>query len=193
MPVEYTNRKGDVYYLHEGRTPTGKPKFFFSKNPEGAAASALPCGYEVYETPEYGLVYVRKAKPAVITPLEREVVCDAIRRRSTVQHFIVDIQKDSLVVYLPALDERELRPFISEQIYGSRAQAAMEGIMKGSPYTKMMRFELVDRDKRLFHVCRWCFSGGIDDWIFLDGPAPLGKLADKYVRHLGQESFFELN
>ncbi len=192
MRVEYTNRKGDVYYLHEGRTRTGRPRYFFSKDPEGANAESLPAGYEIYESPEGGQVHLRKAVPSAIAPFERELLCEAIRRQAHLENFLVDVQKDSLVVYLPSLDERALHPLISEQIYGSRAQAALEGIMKGSPYTKMMRFELVDRDRRLFHVSRWCFLGGIDDWLFLDGPAPLAKLADKYVRHLGQESFFEL-
>jgi hypothetical protein len=36
MSVEYINRKGDVYYLHVGKTRTGKPKFFFSRTPSDA-------------------------------------------------------------------------------------------------------------------------------------------------------------
>ncbi len=194
MPVEYTNRKGNVYYLHAGKTPKGKPKFFFSKDAEGEIVEALPEGYEVYESPEGGLVYLRKSTPPLITPFEREVVCDAIRRRAAVEHFLVDIQKNGLVVYLPSVDSRELRALLSEQFHASssRAQAAREFIVKRSPYTKLMRFELVDKKKRLFHVERWCFMGGVDDWMILDGPAPLAKLADKYVKHLGQESFFDL-
>ena len=30
MAIEHVNRRGDTYYLHEGRTRTGRPKFFFS-------------------------------------------------------------------------------------------------------------------------------------------------------------------
>jgi hypothetical protein len=65
--------------------------------------------------------------------------------------------------------------------------------MSRSQYSKMMRFELVDAECRLFVAQRWCFLGSIDQWIFLDGPAPLSQLVDKYVRHLGKESFFELH
>jgi hypothetical protein len=61
MPVEYTNRKGDVYYLHAGKTPTGRPRYFFSRDPEGAPLDAIPAGFEPYESPEGGLVYLRKA------------------------------------------------------------------------------------------------------------------------------------
>lgn len=27
--LSYQNRNGDVYYLHEGKTKTGNPRFFF--------------------------------------------------------------------------------------------------------------------------------------------------------------------
>jgi hypothetical protein len=29
--VSYTNRKGEVYYLHAGKTKTGKPRYFVAK------------------------------------------------------------------------------------------------------------------------------------------------------------------
>jgi hypothetical protein len=59
-------------------------------------------------------------------------------------------------------------------------------------YSKMLRFILTDRKTRRFSLERWCFSGSIDNWIWIDGDSTLSELADKYVRHLGQESFFEL-
>ena len=35
MPATYINRKEDIYYLHKGKTKTGKPKYFFSKKRNG--------------------------------------------------------------------------------------------------------------------------------------------------------------
>ena len=31
MPVTHVNRKQDTYYLHVGRTKTGKPRYWFSE------------------------------------------------------------------------------------------------------------------------------------------------------------------
>lgn len=49
-----------------------------------------------------------------------------------------------------------------------------------------------DKEKRLFTIERFCFLGGIDDWIYIGGPDSLGKQAKKFIKHLGKESFFEL-
>lgn len=193
MPVTHTNRKGDVYYLHEGRTPTGRPKYYCSRELGDAPLEAVPEGFEIWESPEAGLVYVRRIKPAVIVEFEREVVCDGIRRHSRLRHWLVSIEKDSLVVYLPTMDEAELTR--RSEATGAASQlvrAARDEIMRRSPYVKMMRFVLADRKERGFCVERWCFSGGIDDWYLLDGPAPLATLVNKYVKHLGRQSFFEL-
>jgi hypothetical protein len=59
-------------------------------------------------------------------------------------------------------------------------------------YSPLMRFTLTDPDERLFCLERWCFLGSIDNWFPLTGPTPLSILIEKYVKHLGQETFYEL-
>src|SRR5215217_7846918 len=66
MVIEHVNRRGDTYYLHRGKTKTGKPKFFFSRKREGTLADSVPTGYEVYENPN-AQVFLRKALPRVVT------------------------------------------------------------------------------------------------------------------------------
>ncbi len=43
MSIEYVNRRGDKYYLLQGKTKTGKPKYYVSRKPDGVsqAQSAL--------------------------------------------------------------------------------------------------------------------------------------------------------
>jgi len=55
-----------------------------------------------------------------------------------------------------------------------------------------MQFVLIDKKKRLFNIQRYNYRGSIDDWIDIDYFEPLDELVRKYVKHLGQESFFEL-
>src|SRR3989441_11655883 len=51
MPITYTNAKGKTYYLHQGTTKTGKPKYYFSMENEGHLAEAITVGFEIYENP----------------------------------------------------------------------------------------------------------------------------------------------
>ena len=59
-------------------------------------------------------------------------------------------------------------------------------------YMAVMRFVLEDKKTRTFVTERFCFKGSIDDWIYVDGPADLADQVCKYIKHLGQESFYEL-
>lgn len=194
MGVEYTNRKGDVYYLHAGKRRTGKPNYYFSRDPRGQLVDSIPAGFEIYESPEAGLVHLRKVKPVAVLPFEREMVCEGIRRSAKLDYFIVEAQGNALTVYLSvAADDlpimlAEARGFFSPE----KLRSERDWRMRQSAYVKVMRFVLVDEDKRLFRVERWCFRGGIDNWFFLRGPAPLEKLVGTYAKHLGQESFFDL-
>ena len=198
MPVEHVNRKGDRYYLQSGKTRSGKPRYYFGRKVTGTPVEEVPDGYEIHESPETGQVHVRKSKPTQIRPAEREMVCDGIRRLAGLEYFLVDVEGNSLVVYLPASEEKAIDELIGK-LGGFalpsfvRDRGAKDSIMCRSQYSKMMRFELLGAESRRFTVQRWCFLGSIDQWVFLDGPAPLSELVDKYVRHLGKESFFELH
>ncbi|MFW9261313.1 hypothetical protein [Nostoc sp. CALU 546] len=60
-------------------------------------------------------------------------------------------------------------------------------------YSPMLRFVLIDREQRAFLTQRYCFLGRIDDWIEIGTLGNLQDLVENYVKHLGQESFFELH
>ena len=51
MPMTHTNAKGKTYYLHQGTTKTGKPKYYFAMESNGELAESIPAGFEIYENP----------------------------------------------------------------------------------------------------------------------------------------------
>ena len=59
-------------------------------------------------------------------------------------------------------------------------------------YSPVMQFVLIDEEKREFVTQRYCFLGSIDDWIGIGKPDKLQNLVKKYVKHLGQESYYSL-
>src|SRR6516164_8098656 len=98
MPVTHVNRKRDTYYLHAGRTKTGKPRYWFSKSTEGDLVDAIPAGHEVYENPE-AQVFLRKIVPQLVTPAEIAAVEDGLRRYARGQNCLVDVKGKHIVVY----------------------------------------------------------------------------------------------
>ncbi len=196
--LEYENRMGDVYYLQEGKTRTGKPKYYTGRKLTGTPLAAMPEGHEFYERPDTGQVVVRKIPESPITEFERRQAEDIVRRASGLEHFIVAIEGDALVVYTPSTsraDADRLCDLMMGPGFGkgsAMADAFREKLMRDSQYMKMLRFELVDPDKREYRAERWCFRGSIDDWWMLPGSGPLAEVVEQYARHLDRESFFEL-
>jgi hypothetical protein len=192
VALVYVNRKGETYYLLPTKGRSGK--WHFARHSGPGAAEALPSGYEPWERPENGQVVVRKIKPTRITPLERRLVENAIAAQAALRHSIVDVDGDAMVVYLPNIDDGKT----DELLAGTHAaddgeRHVRDEMVRRSRYAPMMRFVLLDGELRLFSCERWCFLGGIDDWYFLAGERALAELVDRYVPHLGKESFFELH
>jgi hypothetical protein len=192
--IEYVNRKGDRYYLQETPAKDGKPRYSFTRKPKGRPVETVPDDHEIYEKPEDAQVFLRRKLVSSILPAEKELVATGIRERAGLEDFIVEIQKEAMVVYLNDMDTDEMDRMVSRltDVSPSRVVQSFRWMAARSTYGKMMRFELHDAKSRLFCVERWCFLGSIDNWMFLDGPARLETLVDKYTGHLGKESFFDL-
>ena len=73
MTITYTNRSLQTYYLHQGTTKTGKPKYFFSKKSEGNLVEQIPDGFEIYENPN-AQVFLRRIPKKIVTDTEVQVV-----------------------------------------------------------------------------------------------------------------------
>ena len=52
MQVTYTNRKGRTYHLCQGVTRTGKPRYYFAREPKGKPVEQIPEGYEIPPVPD---------------------------------------------------------------------------------------------------------------------------------------------
>ncbi len=192
MPIQYVNRRGDTYFLHEGKTKTGKPKWFFSKKADGNLAEAIPSGYEIYEN-HNAQVFLRTIVPMLVTKEEIDTVEQGVRNLSKSRYFLVEAKGNSIIVFIA--DQRDPDSLVETLTDGfgipnaEKLAAIMQRILT---YTAMMRFTLVDEKQRRFSVERWCFRGSIDDWFPLMGSGDLARVVKHFVPHLGAESFYEL-
>jgi hypothetical protein len=191
MVVQYVNRKGDTYYLHEATTKTGKPKWFFSTKAEGTLAQAVPPGYEVYEN-HNAQVFLRREVPQLVTAEEIAVVERAVRKRAKLTYYVVEAKKDSIIVFLPNQNTEFLEGSVTSRFGITDLAKLLMEMHRYLTYSPVMKFTLVDAECRRFVVERWCFLGSIDDWFPLTGSGDLSAMVAKYVPHLGQDSYYEL-
>jgi hypothetical protein len=195
VAVTYINRKEDKYYLHNGTTKKGNPKYYFSKKSGNNLADKIPQGFEIYEKPFNGQVLLRKIIPNKISEIEQFVVEKGIRVYAKLDYFIMDIKSNILTIFLPDVNNNNVdNSWMRIQAYYTNLtfDKFKEKILKESNYSALMRFILKDEEKRTFVVERYCFLGSIDDWIFLEQSDNLKKLVMKYCRHLGRDSFYDL-
>jgi len=191
VPITHTNTKGKTYYLHQGTTKTGKPQYYFSMESEGHLAESIPVGFEIYENPN-AQVFLRRIPPKLITDEERRVVEEGMRTYADVKDYKIDVKGKAIVIYTADQDIGTLAELFKDLSPTPSANRQLMSLLrKEIQYSPMLQFLLEDEKRRLFTAQRYCFRGSVDDWIDI-GYGPLTTLVKQYVKHLGQESYFEL-
>lgn len=195
MAVTYTNRKGKTYTLCQGETKTGKPRYFFAREPKGKVLEAIPDGYEISESVN-GIVSLVKARPKLITDEEVAVIQAALDAHPEGTNYRVNRKHNRLEIYEgtgPGVDD-------ILDIFGGELGFVLPGAREKlqafdqsrRQYTAVMRFTLQDKEKRLFTSERMCYLGSIDDWILIGAGQTLPQIVRVYIPVLGAEGFYEL-
>lgn len=185
----YENRMAVTYYLHEGQTKTGKPRYFFAKTMGPGMLSEMPKGFEVSESIN-GVVSVRKRTTdrAVVPEEDVKVVVDVVARHAHLQGYLVRPLDNAVVIFEPHPRPSELRDLAER--YGTfyRASNFIEERMKKAQYAPIMKFE---REGDGYAVRRMTYRGK-GGWSWSLGIGKLQGLATKFVKSIGTEDFFDL-
>ena len=190
MPVTYINRKGTTYYLCKGITKTGKPRYFFAREPKGEAIDAIPEGYQIEESVN-GIVSLVKDRPKLIATEETAAVEAILKRHPKGGNYRLGVKYNQIIVYERlGPDVENLNAILG--IFGPLDQRAREYLDHSAQYTPIMRFILDDPEKRDYHAERWCFRGSIDDWIYAGQSGKIETLARKLIPTLGTDDFYEM-
>lgn len=189
MVLTYENRKGDKYYLHQGLTKKGNPRYVFSRQKDDKVLKAIPRGYEIYENPN-GLVFLRRIQPKVFSDEEMAVVENGIRDYADLEFYKVDVKGNAIIIYLPLQDVDAIKEAISQSTFKTPAQInhTLQSMITFAPEMQLI---LTDKEKRLFSLKRYCYRG-LGSWLTLETSSDLESLAKKYFKHLEKESFFDL-
>lgn len=194
--MEYTNRKGNRYFVFEGKTKTGKPKYFASRrasSDKGVRVDKLPRGFEIAEHPSTAAVTVRRVKPTRILPDEATLVEHLAAEASIYSSIKTDVRGDQIIVYTPDRDPGHVDEMLSSLLGNSVDSRGMaEWTATHTNYTAVLRLTLQDEDDRSYTAERYCFRGSIDGWILLANQGTLETLSEELFSHLGQDSFYDL-
>ncbi len=185
---------GDSYYLHEGKTKTGKVRYFVAKTIRKGVLPAMPDGFEFSESIN-GVVSVRKTDtsatrfPEVDLAIARaEMASHAHLRR----HRIEVIKGEIVVLESTGGVSAEVmaamnHPFLTgaegpdTRAGGRRARVRYTPVMKFVPFGEPGGYS----------VLRMTYRGG-GGWSWPLASGSLHKLLKRYLRHVGTDAFFEL-
>ena len=186
--LAYTNRMGDTYYLHEGKTKTGKPRYFFAKTIREGAITQMPEGFEVSESVNAVVSARRKRKDGAQVPAaDLEVVRETMQRLRHLRDCVVRADGKAIVIYEPYPRREQLEG--SDFGFGRRLPASyIEDRMKKAQLSPVMKFEW-EGDEYAVYRMTYRGEGG---WSYPLDHGPLERLARKYVRPVGTEQFFDL-
>jgi hypothetical protein len=124
-------------------------------------------------------VYAKKKTKRFIQENELRLVEEGRKKHSIIKDFKLDIKEN--VIYIYTVENPFDDALVPKRLLDEYKQ-----------YETSLRFILTDRNQRKFKVERFCYLGGVDDWIYLDGPDELEHLVREYTLHLGEESFYDL-
>lgn len=193
MAYEYINRKEEKYFLHHKKTNTGKIKYYFSKKEADNTLDIIPTGYEVYENPG-AQVFLRKIQPKIIYENEIKTVEKGIKEFTKYEDFIVDIKKNMIIIHTPNQKPSFLSGILEDSLH-FQLTGKKTMYKKYLRFIAVLRFILVDKEKRIFRAERFNFRGSIDDWRpihEIKAQDNLENLVKRYCTHLDKDSFYEL-
>ena len=194
--LSYTNRMGNTYYLHEGKTKTGKPRYFVAKTMRKGARSTMPEGYEFSESIN-GVVSVRRVSTgksvSKIPDTDLAMARGELARHKHLQGHRVEVVKGEIVLFEPmggmdpaAIAESARSAYVDPYLM----EAFWERKRSRTRYDLVMKFGPADEPGH-YAVYRMTYRGeGGWSWPLTIGP--LRKLVKRYIRHVGTEEFFGL-
>lgn len=194
MPITYTNRKGRTYYLCQGVSKTGKPRYYFATAVKGIEVKRIPEGYVISESVN-GVVSLAKDIPSLILEREINVVKEAVQKHPKAKNYRVSVKSDRIEIYEhvgPDLDSmfEELPKYLGLAASQKKRLQAIDDVR--GQFAPVMRFIVADEQQRLFRAQRMCYRGSIDDWIDIGYDKSFDAMISRLIPKLGTDAFFEL-
>jgi len=147
--------------------------------------------------PSNGQVLLRRKLPQFITDIEKRLIEKELKKIEGSRRYLLDIKGKVITIFQANQDVEALKDIFNgirpASLNDSDNASTIEDIINiAVNYGPILRFTLEDEKKRAFIAERYCFLGSVDDWIIIGEPDTLKNLVKKYIKHLNQDSFFDL-
>lgn len=180
----HISRDGKAYYLRCSLTKSGIKKYIFSTTNSKDCITAIPDGYEIYEPPN-GNIFLRRIIKEPLAQEEMLIIHDIMAKHCKGAQYILDVKKNGMGIYV---DEKYGNSKNSlELAYLSINVSGYRKII----YDPCFRISKDDSNNE-YIIERFCFLGKVNDWMYIEKGKNLKKLCEKYIPHIGKESFFEI-
>jgi len=188
--LSYANRRGNRYYLHAGRTKTGKLRYFVAKSPGEGSLETMPEGYEFAESIN-GVVSVRRIdrRGPRIPEQDVAIVRVEMARHGQLRHHRAECVRGEIVIFEPVsgltmLDaEDALWPGIRWN------KTAIDHLAARARYAPVLKFAPCRSGDYAVHRMTYRGQGG---WSWPLAHGRLVELVGRFVGKIGTEAFFDL-
>jgi hypothetical protein len=198
--LSHTSRNGVTFYLHQGTTKTGKPKYYVAKTVGPGALAEMPAGFEFTESIN-GVVSIRRVddSPRLITDYDVELVRNELAWHRHLRHYRVEATKVDIVIYEPAgalWAKRRYQPVMRFLTFSDQAGDIVIYEPAGALWAKrryqpVMRFLTFSDQAGTYAVSRMTYRGE-GRWSYPLAHGSLARLARDFVPSIGTNHFFEL-
>ena len=193
--VTYTDRMGDSYYLHEGKTKAGKVRYFVAKTIREGVLSAMPDGFEFSESIN-GVVSVRKTDTSAprLPEVDLATARAEMASHAHLRSHRIEVIKGEIVIFestggvsaevMAAMSHCFFTPADGpdNRVGGRRVRVRYTPVMKFVPFGEPGGYRV--------HRMTYRGNGG---WSWPLASGSIHKLLKRYLRHVGTDAFFELH
>jgi hypothetical protein len=130
-----------------------------------------------------------------ILPEEVAAVEAAVEQHPKAHNYRVSVKHDRIEIYErvgPDLDDLIARFGKKMPLTTGQVERLRESQERSAQFTPVMRFILVNAERRTFCAERWCYLGSVDDWIDVGPMGSVDDLARRLIPKLGTDQLFEL-
>ena len=181
----YVNQRGVAYFLHVGKTKTGKPRYHFAKAIGEGALEQMPAGYRVEESINGVVSVARGERQSLVPDQDLELVRQRMGLSPHLKRYRADVRDEAIVVYEPA----GANPAELEDLFpGARRVLEALPAKRFQPVLKFVRVSAGGT----YSARRMVYRGGEVRWSYSLAEGSLSELLEQFLQHVGQESFFDL-